>query len=129
MEAINAVLNWQQSEKPCVICKGEGLPNCLGCGGKGVQPPDRFPNPFRIVPPIGEDIYFCAHLRELGIPVHIDTTLKLQHLGLNPIGEEMFKLYNAGLGNFEATVQRLAELEAAVGHKVPVIGVEPTEVR
>jgi hypothetical protein len=87
MEAIDKVLEWQ-------LNNGE-----------------KHPNPFRVFPPVGEDIFFCAHCREAGIPVYCDTTVKCLHIGLNPVSETHFKLQNR-YGSLDEAAARLHELEA-----------------
>lgn len=40
---------------------------------------------------VGEDFYFCKQVRDAGIPIYVDTSVKFQHIG-NPIflGESQF---------------------------------------
>lgn len=87
MDAIEAVLKWQ------------------------IDNNERHPNPFRVFPPIGEDIFFCAHCREAGVDVFCDTTIKCLHVGSNPVSEAHFKLINR-YGSMREAAARMEELEA-----------------
>lgn len=86
MDAIEAVLSWQ------------------------IEAGDKFPAPFRVHPPIGEDIYFCKHLQYCDVPVYCDTSLILGHMGMNEVSEEHF-LLTARYGSMRGALDRLEQLD------------------
>lgn len=46
---------------------------------------------------VGEDIHFCQKVRDSGIPIYVDTSVKFQHLGGRVfLDEQQFKQYRDG---------------------------------
>jgi hypothetical protein len=41
----------------------------------------------------GEDFYFCERLRDIGVPVMVDTTIQCVHLGTSEITSDVFEAY------------------------------------
>ena len=49
---------------------------------------DELGQPFSPLPAFGEDLSACIRIRELGGKIVCDSRVKVQHIGLFPIGEE-----------------------------------------
>lgn len=45
----------------------------------------------------GEDIAFCLRARELGIPIHVNTTVKVGHMKTHVLTEDMYQAQQAAL--------------------------------
>jgi hypothetical protein len=42
---------------------------------------------------VGEDIHFCAKVKEVGIPIHIDTSILIDHLTMARVNRTFYKMY------------------------------------
>lgn len=71
-----AAAPWNQEYAP-------GIPNPYPWFVEGAVTPDGAP--------LGEDIAFCRKLTRLGIPIHIDTRVKLGHMKTAPLTEATFE--------------------------------------
>lgn len=71
---------------------------------------DTNPAPFRVFPPIGEDIWFCKHAHKAGVDVYCDTSLVLKHMGLNPVDDSYFRLA-ARYGSLRGALDRLEQVD------------------
>lgn len=54
-------------------------------------------NPFTYAngKPVGEDLSFCSRLAKVGVPIHVNTGVKTNHLKSFWVGEEEFRLYDS----------------------------------
>ena len=61
--------------------------------------------------PMSEDITFCLRARALGFPIHVDTSVEIDHLKLLPVNAGLYRAWRAGPA-FAATVGATVQVPA-----------------
>lgn len=46
--------------------------------------------------PVSEDITFCLRARQLGVPVHVDTSVEIDHMKLLPVNAALYGAFRSG---------------------------------